>query len=362
MVGDNDGDHVATIPDRRPKAKQESRPTFQLEDSDAIKRRISVTLADSLSWFFLMIPGPVRRYIALRLGSLSYRLSHGYRQNVEANIRVVTGETSNSAEVRDLTRSIFINNAFNFMDLLIMPRRSSNFLIRQADVVQGSWENVQLAADRGKGVIFVSAHVGCFDFFGQALAAVGFPVTVVTGRTTSRFIFDGVKHLRSHRGNKMVEPTPSGVRTVIKRLRAGKYAAFVADRDFFQNGEKVVFFGEPTTLPPGPVRIARDTGAAIIPIFTRRTRKGHQIRIYPAMYIEKTSDTKADVKRGLDRLVPILEEGISGGLEQWAMFQRTWPDHPVSAIRIFPEGSPLESELLEKVVQRLPEKRSWEDV
>jgi KDO2-lipid IV(A) lauroyltransferase len=148
---------------------------------------------------------------------------------------------------------------------------------------------------------------------------------------------------------------------VIKALRRGDCAVIVGDRDFFENGIEVEFFGEKTTLPPGLVRIARDTGAAIVPVFTRRTRYGHQLRIYPAMTIEKSKDVQADVRRGMQQLIPVLEEGIESALEQWVMFGRVWPERPPEPVKIFPTGSPIESELLEKVVSHLPDIKMGED-
>jgi KDO2-lipid IV(A) lauroyltransferase len=280
---------------------------------------------------------------------------------VESNVRHVLDKSENDGEVRDLTRNIFITNAINFMDLLTLPRRSRRYLSRATYVVTGDWKVIDEVRRSGRGIIFVSAHVGCFDFIGQALQARGYPLTVVTGRTTARFIFDGVTWLRKSRGSTLVEPTPSGIRKVIKALRRGECAVFVADRDFFENGHEVTFFGKQTTLPPGPVRIARDTGAVLIPVFTRRTRHGNQLRIYPLMEIVKTKDVRADVKRGMEQLVPILEEGIDSALEQWVMFQRGWPEAPQEPVRIFPTGSPLESELLEKVVAHLPERKTGDD-
>lgn len=322
---------------------------------------LSVFIARVLSWVFLLIPGPVRNQIALRLGSLSYRLSHGYRQNVESNVRIVTGRETNDVEVRELTRAIFLTNALNFSDLLTLAWRSRNWFAKRSQIVSGGWDIVDKVREEGNGVIFISGHVGCFDFIGQAVVAHGYPLTIVTGRTTSRFVFDGVTWLRGRRGATLVEPTPSGVRQVFRALRNNEAAVFVVDRDFFENGQEVEFFGQKTTLPPGAVRIARDTGAQIVPLFTRRTGSGHEVRIGAPIRIEKTRDVKADVARGMQQVVQILEQGIAACLEQWVMFQRVWPEVSPDPIRIFPTGSPLESPLLEKVAQALPEIKLGEE-
>lgn len=333
---------------------EKTKPTFRREERDENSTKLAILIARVLSWLMLLLPEPVRNYIALRLGSLAYRLSHGYRQNVESNIRLVTGRDTNDIEVRELTRAIFLTNALNFTDLLTFAWRSRNWFRKRSQIVAGCWDVIDDALKQGKGVILVSAHVGCFDFIGQSVQAHGYPLTVVTGRTTSRFLFDGVTWLRARRGAKMVEPTPSGIRHVIRALKNNEAVVLVADRDFFENGHPVEFFGHRTTLPPGAVRIARDTGAPIIPIFTRRTSSGHEVRVHDPIRIERTRDVKADVERGMKQLVPVLETGIAACLEQWVMFQRVWPEYAPEPIKIFPTGSPLESPLLEKVANALP--------
>lgn len=338
--------------------KKKTGPTFRKEDRHELRYELSVAMAATLSWFFFLVPAPLRNIFAERCGLLFFRFSHAYRENVLNNVQQVLGKEQEDAHVRDVAKSIFRNSALNFMDLLTLPRRSNQSLARSTHVVQGEWSMIDDALATGRGIIFATGHVGCFDFIGQSFVAHGLKMTIVTGRTTSRFIFDGVTWLRGSRGTTFVEPTPSGVRHVIKALRRGECAVFVIDRDFFQNGYEVEFFGRNTTLPPGAVRIARDTGALVIPMFTRRTRRGHELRIYPPLEIEKTRDVSADVHRGLERLLPILEAGISSAIEQWVMFQKVWPDTPPDAVKIFPSGSPLESELLERVASHLPEIKS----
>lgn len=334
-----------------------TKPTFRREERHEFRTTLSILTAKVLSWLMLLCPGPIRNYMAQRAGSLAYRLSQGYRANVEANIRVATGCIDNEEEVQALTRSIFLNNALNFMDLLTLSWRSRNWMGRRTHFVHGSWDTIDKLRLEGNGVILVSAHIGFFDFIGQAVQAHGYPLIIVTGRTTSRFVFDGVTWLRGRRGARLVEPTPSGIRHVIRALRNNEIAVLVSDRDFFENGHEIEFFDQKTTLPPGAVRIARDTGAPIVPIFTRRSSSGHEVRIHEPIHIEKTRDVKADVHKGMRQLVPVLETGISAGLEQWVMFQRVWSDEAPDAIRIFPTGSPLESPLLERMAQALPEIR-----
>lgn len=331
-------------------------PRFRREERREFRYLLSITIAETLSWLFWLIPTRARYALADTLSAAFHRSTHTYRDNVEANVRQVVGEGVPDEQIQEIGKGIFRISGRNFMDVITLPRRSSASLLSSVVPRTGSWETIDRAIAERRGVIFVTGHVGCFDFIGQAFRAKGYKMTVVTGRTTSRFIFDGVTHLRASNGSKMVEPTPSGVRDVIRALRRGECAVIVCDRDFFQNGREVTFFGRSTTLPPGVVRIARDTGAIVVPIFTRRRERDHELHVHDPFSIEKTGDLPTDMDQGLAKVASILEDGIRASIDQWAMFQRVWPDAAPQPVRVFPVGSPLESELLEKVASALPER------
>lgn len=332
------------------------KPLFRREERREFRYRLSIFCADLISWVFWLWPPPLRRWFADRCGDLFFRLSHTYRANVLDNISHVLPRSGLPMTPEAAARSIFRTSAQNFLDLIIMPRIRRRSMIRSMSLVEGSWQQLDEALAAGKGAILITAHLGCFDYIGSSISAMGYELIGVTGRTTSRFIFDGVTHLRTSKGIALVEPTPSGVRRVIQGLRRGQCAVFLTDRDFFQNGRPVTFFDRETTLPPGPVRIARDTGAPIVPIFTRRTGKKHVMFMKPAFHVEKTTDLDADLDRGQRHITCLLEDAISDKPDQWAMFQRVWPATPIEPVRVFPVGSPLESELLEKIAAAVPER------
>lgn len=329
---------------------------FRQEERQEFRYLLSVTIAIALSWLFWFIPGPVRGWLADRLGDLFWKLSNAYPENVRENVMTVmhyVGDHERDPE--QLVRNIFRTSARNFMDLITLRRQPERAFHTSVRLSDGSWSTLDSAIEAGMGAILVTGHVGCFDYIGQALAARDYKLTIVTGRTTSRFIFDGVTWLRSARRQTLVEPTPSGVRKVMKAVRSNEFACFVTDRDFFQNGHDVVFMGQPTTLPPGPVRIARETGAPMIPIFCRRVAGGHELTIGQPLHVDRTGDIRADMATGMQQLVDVLEAGITSSLDQWVMFQRVWLERERVPMRVFPVGSPLESQLLERVATALPD-------
>ena len=89
-----------------------------------------------------------------------------------------------------------------------------------------------------------------------------------------------------------------GLRSVIRVVKSGKPFYFLPDMDF---GRRDAIFSPffdvqaatITTLP----RLAKLTGAAVIPCVTRQVGDGYVVRFYPEWQDYPTADTEADVRR-----------------------------------------------------------------
>ena len=267
----------------------------------------------------------MRYAIADALGLLNYALIPGYRRNVRANLDQVHKGAGLPPVTNQDVRNVFLVSSRNWADLLVCPKRTEAQFRSDVEMDAESIANLDHALALGKGCVLVTAHVGAFDFIGHYLHAVGYPLVILTTRTTSRLVFDGVTYLRQANGLALVDANASGVRKALVSLHKGEFAVVVSDRDFFSNGISVPFFGRETTLPQGAVRMARDTGAVVVPIFGRRKKRGHQIIVLPPLAIEKTDDLQVDLKQGLGKIVEVMEAAIAAAPSQWVMFQAVWP-------------------------------------
>lgn len=325
------------------------RVEFRLEERHHLRRLLSITLAIVASWTVRLMPERFRRYLGSKGGDLYYRLAKSYRQSVTENLGQVLGPDVSERDVQRAVRSVFQTSGKNLSDMLLVPHLDTREIVSQVKLVSGSWSYLDDALASGNGAVVITGHLGAFDFIGQALHHRGYKLTSVTGRTTSRFLFDAVTFLRRSHDMQLVEASPSGIRRVIQALRRGEGAVFLTDRDFFLNGKPVHFFGKTTTLSPGAVRIARDTGAAVVPVFGIRTRHGHGLILEPPFHVEKTNDLDADVARGLAQIVSVLERVIGAHPDQWVMFQQVWPSAPADLAGVAPDGSPAEDARSEPV-------------
>jgi KDO2-lipid IV(A) lauroyltransferase len=330
---------------------------FRRERPRELRYKLAIGLARVASRATSWVPNGLRDAAADLFGMIWVRTTPVYRANVMANIGQVLGPDTPQPVLEAIARRVFRMSARNFGELLRVRHLSPAALARLLPLSVKELAPLEEARARGQGIVIVTAHMGAFDLLGHAIAAQGVPLTVITGRTTSRFLFDAITYLRQGHGVTMVEPTPAGVRQVIRALRRGEIAGFLADYDFFQNGMPVTFFGRGTTLPPGPIRIARDTGALVVPMFPYRSNGRHLLHVGAPFTVPKTKDIDADVAAGMEILRDRLEEGIGATPDQWVLFQRAWPLAPAPPVRVFPVGSPLESELLKRVDAALPPPR-----
>jgi phosphatidylinositol dimannoside acyltransferase len=313
------------IPDERATLARKVSERFRRENPHYIRNLVSISVARVSSRLARSLPVDVRYWIADRMGDLLYLISPGYRHNVYSNLSHVHAAIGKPMPTSRDVHNVFRVSSRNWADLLIVPGHSEQQFRDEFRLTPGSFERLDAALARGKGCILITAHVGAFDYVGHFLHACGYKLTIVTGRTTARLVFDGVTYLRQSNGLPLVEATASGVRRAIQAVMKGESSVIVSDRDFFQNGVRVVFFGEETTLPPGAVRIARDTGASIVPLYGKRVPGGHELTIHESFTVPKTADPKQDLEDGMAHVVQSLESALSLAPDQWVMFQSVWP-------------------------------------
>ncbi|MEX2426240.1 MAG: hypothetical protein WD401_05685 [Thermomicrobiaceae bacterium] len=312
---------------------------------DPMKLRLAIWLARLVSRTFWLFNRQFLYRLADAGGFLFYLLFPTYRDNVKANLSNVMGPGASEREIRRMARGVFRTSARNFADLTRVPHLPVDQLLDSVSTSPGAFEMLDKVMANGRGGVLVTAHYGAFDYVGQIIWLNGYSMTLLTARTVPEFIDAAVSYLRGSRGARMEPTTPGGVRRVLSALKRGELIGIVADRDFFQNGKPVTFFGRQTTLPPGPIRIARDAGAPVVPTFARREGDGFYMEVEEPFMVPKTDNVEADVQRGLERLVSVFERHLRAAPDQWVMFQRVWTETEQQPMLVFPVGSPLHGKI-----------------
>lgn len=214
---------------------------------------------------------------------------------------------------------MFVNQVTQYLEIFHISRLDRSRFQKKVRIE--GWDNYLCARERGKGVIFGSAHLGPIALVGQILMQNGHDLTLPVEETTSQFML-AVNRARQAQGLRLV-PIDSaiGIHRVLKR---GDNLGVLADRAVTGIGERVQLFGREALIPSAHVALALRTEAALLPAFAWREDGMLVARIEPPLALERSGDRDADVHAGVQRFAAVLERYVREHPEQWMVFERMW--------------------------------------
>ncbi|HEU4318851.1 MAG TPA: phosphatidylinositol mannoside acyltransferase [Acidimicrobiia bacterium] len=188
-------------------------------------------------------------------------------------------------------------------------------------------EHILNARDAGSGMIYALPHMGNWEAAAPVASSNGVPVVAVAEVLPNRRITDWFTEMRGEFGIEIVLAT--GRLEVMRRLEEAiaenKAVALLCDRDLRGRGVEVEFFGETTTLPPGPATLAIRTGAPLLPVCCYFEDGGYRVVIRPPLPLP-TSGSKTDMVSELtQRLANELEDLVRAAPDQWHLVVPNWP-------------------------------------
>ena len=144
---------------------------------------------------------------------------------------------------------------------------SSDERIRRLSTVDG-YENLEAALARGRGAILLSAHFTTLEIGARSLS-VRQPTNIMY-RPTSNLVLE--RFLSSNRSKHTKRAIPrDDIRTLITALKSNEPVWYAPDQAYRKKGaEMVPFFGIPAATNTATSRLARMTGAAVVPYFVER--------------------------------------------------------------------------------------------
>jgi KDO2-lipid IV(A) lauroyltransferase len=187
------------------------------------------------------------------------------------------------------------------------------------------------AREQGRGMIYGLPHVGNWEVAAPVAVAEGVPVVAVAEKLPNQRITDWFTDLRADFGIEVVLATGGTevMRSLEAALGANKAVALLSDRDLKGKGVQVTFFGEETTLPPGPATLSLRTGAPLLPVASYyEGDNGYRVVVRPAIPIPDGGTRSEKVQQMTQALATEMESLIRAAPQQWHLVQPNWPsDH-----------------------------------
>lgn len=176
-------------------------------------------------------------------------------------------------------------------------------------------EAIEQLRAQGRGLLFLTPHLGCFEVTAQAYAARFGPITVLFRPARKPWLRDLVATSRNRPNMVAVPTTLAGVRQMLRALRAGEAVGLLPDQVPPQGqGVWAPFFGREAYTMTLPARLARQTGAAVLFAWGERLPAGRGYRVHVRRF---EGELDSDPARAAAQVNAEMERLVRAGPQQY---------------------------------------------
>jgi KDO2-lipid IV(A) lauroyltransferase len=273
------------------------------------------------------LPRPLARAVSITLGRMIYWLHVRLRHVGMRNLELAFPEKSRRERARIL-RGVFTSMGRQLAELCLFPQLTAENI--QQVVVYDGFENFDKAYAQGKGVLFLTGHIGGWELSAFTHSLHGHPLHVVMRSLDNVYLDRLTRQYRTMHGNSMVDKDDF-VRGLLSAMKAGETVGILMDTNMTPpQGVFVDFFGIPACTASGLARIALRTGAAVVPGFTvwDSVLRKYRLRFDAAVKLIRTGDDEADIVANTAQFTKVIEDYVRRYPDQWLWVHRRWKTRP----------------------------------
>ena len=274
----------------------------------ALPLRAAQALGAALGLLLAVTPNTARRITAINLALCFPELDENTRARLARRSLIETGKTA--AET----------GALWFWD---KPR-----LLELMRTVSGK-EAADAALQRGRGVIFISPHLGAWEMAGLYISA-HYPMTTLYRPPRLAALEELSRAARARLGARVVPTDAGGIRALYQGLARGEVLGILPDQNPEPgSGVFAPFFGVPAYTMVLIARLARKTGAAVFTAYAQRLPRGAGYHLHFQPVPEAIAS--ADPEQAAALLNQAIEACVRACPEQYQWSYKRF--------RVRPEGS-----------------------
>jgi len=233
-------------------------------------------------------------------------------------------EAQRQAVIQQMGRSL----GWMAVEFARMPSYS-NKNIKDVIVLDGH-ENFLEGQKRGKGVLYLTGHIGAWELSSNAHALYGYPLHYMARPLDNEPLDALVNRYRGLTGNQPIYKNEAA-RMMLRVLKGAGTVGVLADQNTMpEEGVFVDFFGVPACTTTGIARVALHTDAAVVPgyaVWDEQLKK-YRLRFEPPIDLVRTGDTEEDVRENTQRFAKVIEEIIRKYPGQWVWIHARWKNRP----------------------------------
>ena len=273
-----------------------------------------------------LIPRKTASKLGNFIGQILFLADRKHQKIAIDNLTRSFGHEKSSYEIKILVRRVFKNLSQILFEIGWSLRLEGKDFNKHFCI--NGLSNFKAAFEKGKGVLFLTAHIGNWELLPVIGAMTGrninilfrpldfLPLNTIFIKTRTRF------------GAKLI-PTRHSMRKILSSLKKGEGVVILLDQNVdWYEGVFVDFFGDSACTNKGLALLALKTGAPVIPVFLVREGLGFKAEFCREVPLIKTGDKTKDVEANTQQYNRVIESVIRQYPDQWFWVHQRWKTKP----------------------------------
>ncbi len=272
-----------------------------------------------------LTPWWLRRCFGHFLAFLWWDVFRLRRFTLYRNLTIAFPDTPKEQKTK-MARESLVRLGTNFIEFLSLPMISKSWM--QKNVVFHGLENYENARAQGRGVFFLSMHMGNGDFGCAMIAMSGIPLHLISKKFNSQPLNSFWFGVRESMGTRFMDPhAPKTAFEILGACKRREPVTFVLDQFMGRPyGIESFFFGKKTGTAYGLALFAIKTKAPVVPVFTYQDQDHRTHVVFEKEISVAVDDGNRDLQilKTTQKYNEWIESVIRRHPEQWMWIHRRW--------------------------------------
>ena len=282
-----------------------------------------------------LLPRAMARWAGGSIGVLAGSIAGRLRRVGDRNLQLAFPEMP-ATERQALLGRTFRHLGVQLAEFCQMSRYSAACVKREVMRYEGLDYFLE-AERRGNGVLVLTGHLGAWELSSFVHSLLGHPMGMVIRRLDNALVDGLVNRIRCQHGNRVLHKDDFA-RGLLTAMSRGETVGILMDTNMTPpQGVFVPFFGVEACTASGLARVARKTGAAVVPGFLlwSETEGRYVLHFGEELQLQVTADAEADALANTALFARVTESYIRRYPDQWLWLHRRWKTRPPGAPPVY---------------------------
>jgi KDO2-lipid IV(A) lauroyltransferase len=290
-----------------------------------IKNDFIYLLVVFISTIWRILPRKAGLFIFGTIGKIIYMLPTKDKRLCKEHLKFIFTDKLTDKQISYIALKVYQNLGKNLFDALYFSNKNSillsNFI--EYDDITTVWEEY----NKKRGVIILTAHLGCFEMLLHFFASQGFLCFAIGREIYDKRIDEIVKKYRS--GENIIYLHRTGnLKKFLKLLSEGRMFGVLIDQDTNVDGVFSHFLGRIAYTPCGAVKLAMRYNIPVFVVLTARlNNEKHKIFIKKIDLI-LNGDFEKCLLYNIEEINNIISSLIVKYPDQWVWMHKRWNKKP----------------------------------